>query len=85
MESLRQAAANSPDFANAIAWLAGVLALTGQEAEAREVLERYLLIPGTVNRTVAQWRAQAYSAHPSYLAFRERFYDGLRRAGMPEE
>jgi len=27
----------------------------------------------------------AYSDEPAYVAFRERYYDGLRKAGMPEE
>jgi TolB-like protein/Tfp pilus assembly protein PilF len=85
VESLRRAVANNPEFPNAVAWLAGVLALTGQEAEARDVLERYLLIRGTNTRTIAQLRALAYSDNPAYLASRERWYEGLRRAGMPEE
>ena len=68
----------------AVAWLAAVLALTGQEAEARDMLERYFLIPGTKTRTIARWRSLAYWHNPAYLAFRERFYDGLRKAGMPE-
>jgi hypothetical protein len=27
----------------------------------------------------------AYSDDPTYLAFRERYYEGLRQAGMPDE
>jgi thioredoxin-like negative regulator of GroEL len=29
-------------------------------------------------------RRMAYSDNPSYLAFRERIYQGLSKAGMPE-
>jgi tetratricopeptide (TPR) repeat protein len=82
--SLRRAVAHNPEHSAAVAWLAAVLALTGQEAEARDMLERYFLIPGTKTRTIARWRSLAYSQNPAYLAFRERFYDGLRKAGMPE-
>ena len=83
--SLRRSVATSPEFSNAIAWLAGVLALTGHEAEARDTLKRYFLLPGAKTRTIAQWRSHAHSDNPQYLAFRERWYKGLRRAGMPEE
>jgi TolB-like protein len=83
--SLRRAVAYSPEFSNAFAWLAAVLALTGHEAEARDTLKRYFLIRGTKSRTIAQWRSLAYSDNPTYVALRERYYEGLRKAGMPEE
>jgi tetratricopeptide (TPR) repeat protein len=83
--SLRHAVANCPEFSTAVAWLAAVLALTGREAEARDALKRYFLIRGTKTKTIAQWRSLAYSENPVYLAARERWYEGLRRAGMPEE
>ena len=31
------------------------------------------------------FRANAPSDNPTYLAQRERFYDGMRKAGVPEE
>jgi TolB-like protein len=83
--SLRLAVANSPAFSNAVAWLAAVLALTGHEGEARNALKRYFLIRGTKTRTIAQWRSLAYSDNPVYLAFRERWFEGLRKAGMSEK
>jgi adenylate cyclase len=82
---LRQAVANNPRFPSPVAYLAAALALTGQEAEARETLKAYLALPGTKTRTIARWRAMAYSDNPIYLAFRERIHEGLRKAGMPEE
>jgi tetratricopeptide (TPR) repeat protein len=82
---LRQAVANNPRFPSPVAYLAAALALTGQEAEARETLKAYLAPPGTKTRTIARWRAMAYSDNPIYLAFRERIHEGLRKAGMPEE
>jgi hypothetical protein len=30
-------------------------------------------------------RAHAQSVHPVYLAQRERLYEGMRRAGLPEK
>jgi adenylate cyclase len=83
--SLRRAVAYSPEFSSAFAWLAAVLALAGHETEAHEALKRYFLIRGTKSRTIAQWKSLAYSDNLTYLAFRERYYEGLRRAGMPEE
>jgi TolB-like protein/Tfp pilus assembly protein PilF len=82
---LRRAVANNPKFPAPVAYLAAALALTGQEAEARATLQQYLLLPGTRARTVAPWRAMAYSDNPAYVAFRERIHEGLRKAGMPEE
>jgi Flp pilus assembly protein TadD len=83
---LRQAVANNPDFPRPIANLAAMLALAGKTAEARETLRRYLALPGTrSSRTIAQWRARAWADNPGYLALREKLYEGLRSAGMPEE
>ena len=82
--SLRHAVANDPEFPNAVAWLAALLALTGHEAEARDALKHYFLIRGAKTKTIAQWKSLAYSDNPGYLAARERWYEGLRRAGMPE-
>jgi len=83
--SWRRAVADNPNFSAAVAWLAAALTLTGQEGEARGTLERYFLMSGTKTRTIARWRSLAYAGNPAYLACRERFYEGLRKAGMPEE
>jgi adenylate cyclase len=85
IESLRQAVANNPDFPTPIAWLAAMLALTGETAQARDTLQRYLALPGTRTRTVAQWKATSWADNPAYLAFRAQLYEGLHIAGMPEE
>jgi hypothetical protein len=34
--------------------------------------------------TLRRLRARALSDHPAYLAGRERVYEGLRMAGVPE-
>jgi hypothetical protein len=49
------------------------------------MLKRYLTLSGTKSRTIAQFRALASVDHPDYLAYREQLYEGLRKAGMPEE
>lgn len=84
IECLRLAVANNPDFPTPIAWLAALLALAGEVDEAHETLQRYLAIPGARTRTIAQWKTSSWAGSPGYLAFRERLYEGLRRAGMPE-
>jgi hypothetical protein len=64
------------------------LALTGRDAEAREALRRYLALPSVGPlKTIAAWRAvtEADQGDPRYVEAHERMYDGLRKAGMPEE
>jgi TolB-like protein/Tfp pilus assembly protein PilF len=82
---LRRAVANNPKYPTAIAYLAAMFALTGQEADARVMLKQYLSLPGTETRSIVRWKAMAYSDNPIYLAFRERIHEGLRKAGMPEQ
>jgi TolB-like protein len=85
IEYLRQSVANNPEFPTPIAWLAAMLALVGQETDAREMLKHYLTRSGTKTRTIAQLRSLQWSDNPDYVAYRERLYEGLRKAGMPEE
>ena len=62
------------------------LALTGHDAEAREALQRYLALPSTGPlKTIAAWKAHLESQHWVPAEVRERSYDGLRKAGMPED
>jgi len=82
---LRQAVANNPRFPSPVAYLAAALALIGLGSQAKEALKQYLSLSGARTRTIAGWKAMAYSDNPIYLAFRERIHNGLRRAGMPEE
>ena len=84
-EWLRQSLAVNPNYQLAQAFLAATLALTGHDAEAHEALERYLSLPGTRSKTIAAFKKQAPSDNPVFLAQRERVYQGLRKAGMPEE
>ena len=84
---LRRAVAKGPEFANAQRLLAAELALNGQEAEARERLQRYLALEETPIRTLAQFKTyvKTVSDNPALLAENERLAEGLRKAGMPEQ
>jgi hypothetical protein len=68
--------------------LASALALTGYTSEAHEALQQYLAYPGgTPGGTIAQVRAFQMSAadNPAWIGYNERLFEGLRKAGMPEE
>ncbi len=89
IELARQAIAINPNYVQYIhATLVAALALTGHDAEAREALQRYLALPSTGPlKTIAAFKAY-YSAQgggPPRVEANERTYDGLRKAGMPEE
>jgi adenylate cyclase len=89
IEAARQATAINPNYVQYIhATLLAALALTGHDAEAREALKRYLALPSTGPlKTIAAWKAylSAQAGGPSRVEANERMYDGLRKAGMPEE
>ncbi len=78
--------------ANYVPWahviLVAALTLTGHDAEAREALQRYLALPSTGPfKTIAAWKAyySAQGGDPPRVEANERTYDGLRKAGMPEQ
>jgi TolB-like protein len=89
IEWARQAIAVNPNYVHYIhATLVAALALTGHDAEAREALQRYLALPSTGPlKTIAAWKAyvSAQGGGPARVEANERVYDGLRKAGMPEE
>jgi tetratricopeptide (TPR) repeat protein len=64
-------------------YLAAGLVRLGRLEEAREEARAGLkLNPGF---TIARFRSSTFSNQPVFLAGRERAYEGLRRAGLPEE
>jgi hypothetical protein len=64
-------------------YLASALAMLGSLHEARTAARAGLAIePGF---TVRRSRLNAPSGNPKFLAERERIYEGLRIAGIPEE
>jgi TolB-like protein len=63
--------------------LAAALAHLGRHNEAQAAAQAGLALNPTF--TVARASANAPSDNPAYLAQRERFFDGMRKAGVPEE
>ena len=92
IELARRALAINPKNPFAHVVLVAALALTDHDAEAREALQRYLAPPSIAPfKTIAAWRAYQMSqvpkqgGDPRFLEMSERSYEGLRKAGMPEE
>ena len=89
MEWARRAIAINPNNAFSHVYLIVALALTGQETQARDGFERYLSVPGTLATMAAlnRVKAQYVNEHtdPRYVEYWDRLFDGLRKAGMPEE
>jgi hypothetical protein len=63
--------------------LAAALALVGSLDQARTAANAGLGINPSF--TVRRFRDAAFSDNPIYLAGRERVYQGLRMAGVPED
>ena len=61
--------------------LAAALGLNGDLEEARSAVEAGLELDP--NFTIRRYRNNAPSDHPTYLAYRERVYEGMRLAGVP--
>ena len=80
---MRRAAAASPDSPSILAPLADVLALTGRDEEAHQTLQKYLSLPRSRARTLAQWQNNP-DGNESFARSFERFKSGLRLAGLPE-
>jgi hypothetical protein len=63
--------------------LAAALAHLDQLDEARSAVQAGLALNPTF--TISRLRAAASSGNPTFLAQRERIYEGMRKAGVPEE
>jgi adenylate cyclase len=88
IEWARRSIAISPNYAQFIhATLVAALTLTGRDADAHEALQGYLALPTATPKTIAAWKAyySAQGGDPPRVEANERTYDGLRKAGMPEE
>ena len=70
----------------AMLMLASAFALSGQQAEAGEAIKVYLASNRAKSRTISQFQTQqlAMADNPRWLAYNERFAEGLRKAGLPE-
>lgn len=66
--------------------LASASALSGQQAEAGETIKAYLADSRTKSGTINQFQKQqlAMANNPKWLAYNERFAEGLRKAGLPD-
>jgi tetratricopeptide (TPR) repeat protein len=62
--------------------LAAALAQLGRLDEARAAVRAGLVLHPDF--TIRRYRASAWSNNPAYLAGRERIYEGMRLAGVPE-
>jgi len=63
-------------------WLAGALVRLGELDEAKAAARAALVLDPTF--TIRRLRATAPSNNPTFLAGRDRIYEGLRLAGVPE-
>jgi len=63
-------------------WLAGALMRLGELDEAKAAARAALVLDPTF--TIRRLRATAPSNNPTFLAGRDRIYEGLRLAGVPE-
>jgi TolB-like protein len=64
-----------------------LLAIAGQEDDARAAMQRYLANDKVPFRTMSQWQARQgkpSSYRPRFLIWGKRFQDGLRKAGLPD-
>jgi tetratricopeptide (TPR) repeat protein len=79
---LRRSIEANRNFPAAHFLLAATLALLGELVQARAAVQAGLALnPGN---TIHTWRTNAMSDNPTYLARRERIFEGLRLAGVPE-
>ncbi|UPK17344.1 adenylate/guanylate cyclase domain-containing protein [Bradyrhizobium sp. 131] len=82
LDRLRKSVEMNPNVAMAHFFLAAAFALSGRAADARE--ERNAGLELDPHFTVARFRNERRSENPSFLAQRERIYEGLSLAGVPE-
>jgi TolB-like protein/Tfp pilus assembly protein PilF len=79
---MRQATISSPQNSFAFLWLAAIDALHGRSEQAKSNLAEYQ--KRTPGPTISSLKASEPSRHPAFWQERNRFYDGLKLAGLPE-
>ena len=90
IEWARRTIATSPNNWDAHRKLVAALALTGQDSEAHDALQRYLALrddhaPKSIWE-LNQERAQFVNGNtdPRYVEYWDRLIEGMRKAGLPE-
>jgi len=83
LEQSKRSAAANPQSAGAFTLQAAALALLGREEEARTALAVRQQI-GPPDLTISAIKAGSPSDYPEYSRRMERYYEGLRQAGLPE-
>jgi TolB-like protein/class 3 adenylate cyclase len=78
----RRAIEANRNLPNVHFFLAAALALLGRLDEAQVAAQAGLALDPSF--TARRFRAGAASNNPTYLAGRERYYEGMRKAGVPE-
>jgi tetratricopeptide (TPR) repeat protein len=79
---LRRCLEANPNYPIGHFYLAAALALVGELDEARATAQAGLALNPSFS--IRRYRTSTPSDHPAYLAGRERVYEGLRKAGVPE-
>jgi predicted Zn-dependent protease len=80
---LRRSTEANPELGINYSVLASAYSLACHDEEAGAALSEYRRHHPTM--TINTMRSSPrYSDHPAYLAWRERLYDGLHKAGLPE-
>ena len=80
---LNRSIERNPNAPHSHLFLAAALAHLGRHEEASEQARAGLELNQSF--TIARFRSRIFTDNPVYLAGRERVYDGLRKAGLPEE
>jgi adenylate cyclase len=83
LEQSKRSAAANPKSAGAFTLQAAALALLGREVEARTALAMRQQLGSTV-LTITAIKEGTQSDYPEYSRLMERYYEGLRQAGLPE-
>jgi adenylate cyclase len=81
--SFKRSIALNPDVGVTYMMLTSSLAISGNDAEAKQVLRRYMMSPD-VAKTIAEIKMRQPIDIPFVRECYERVYQGLRKAGMPE-
>jgi tetratricopeptide (TPR) repeat protein len=83
-EAYRQSLAVNPELRDGYAMLSASLAMMGRDADAREMMRRYLALPAGAAKSIAQYKTRQPYDSQFLRDLYHRVDQGLRKAGMPE-